>query len=80
MWPIDQSQKLQLKEVKSIINRNLIRNNGIILVDDVLNQTPKEMGDINNKLGKSDLSIPYLLENKYVIIFDGYQHILRRKT
>ena len=79
MWPIKPTEELQLREAKKIVELNILTKNGLILIDDVLNGTPKEQGDLNNKLGKSTLSIPYLLDNGYMIVYEGYQYILKRK-
>jgi hypothetical protein len=78
MWPIEYTCNLQLKEAEIIVRRNLLKEGGIILIDDVLNGTPRDMGDFNNKLGKSENAIPYLLESGFKIIFDGYQYILSK--
>lgn len=78
MWPIEPTLKLQLEEAKIIVERNLLNSDGILLIDDVLNGTPKELGDKNNQYGKSDLSLEYLKNNNFKIIFEGYQYILER--
>ena len=77
MTPIEPTALLQLDEVKIVVKRNLLSPNGLILIDDVKNQTPKKFGD-KSGLGKSKYSIPYLLEHWYEIIMDEYQVILRR--
>jgi len=79
MWPIESTCNLQLKEAEIIVRRNLLKDGGLLLIDDVLNGTPREMGDLNNKLGKSETSMPYLLNNGYEIVYEGYQYILNRK-
>ena len=79
MWPIDSTCSLQLREAQIIVERDLLKEGGIILIDDVLNGTPREMGDPNNRLGKSETSIPYLLNNGYETIYEGYQYILKKK-
>lgn len=79
MWPIEPTANLQLEEAMEIVRRNLLTDNGIILIDDVRNQTPKKFGELSD-LGKSKYAIPYLLMNGYEIIADGYQVILRRKV
>lgn len=79
MWPIEPTCNLQLLEVKLILGRDLLKKDGILLIDDVLNGTPRDMGDISNKFGKSEKSIPYLLENGFEKIFDGYQYIFVKK-
>lgn len=78
MTPINQTALLQLAEATLIVERNVLSDNGIILIDDVKNQTPKGFGEIDN-LAKSKYSIPYLLYHGYEIIVDGYQVIMRRK-
>lgn len=76
MWPIEFTCDLQLKEAEIIVSRNLLKEGGIILIDDVLNGTPRDMGDLDNKLGKSEKSIPYLESVGFKKIFEGYQYIL----
>lgn len=78
MTPIEPTAKLQLEESKIIIARDLLNTNGLILIDDVKNQTPKKFGD-TSELGKSKYSIDYFINNGYEIIFEGYQYILKRK-
>lgn len=77
MHPIIDSIKLQLKEVQVIKERNLMKPGGLILIDDVLNKTPRDFGDTTNTLGKSQESIPYLLANGFKTVFEGYQYILQ---
>jgi predicted O-methyltransferase YrrM len=79
MWPIDSTCSLQLREAQIIVERDLLKEGGILLIDDVLNGTPREMGDLNNSLGKSETSIPYLLNNGYETVYEGYQYILIKK-
>lgn len=79
MWPINETEELQLREAKKIVELDILTKDGLILIDDVLNGTPQEQGDKNNKFGKSTLSLPYLLENGYETVFEGYQYILKRK-
>ena len=77
MTPIEPTSNLQLDEVRIIVERDLLKPNGILLIDDVLNKTPKEHGDLSG-LGKSKYSIPFLLENGYKTIFKGYQYIFTK--
>jgi len=42
---------------KIIVEKNLLTPNGILLIDDVKNQTPKKFGDTSG-LGKSKYAIP----------------------
>ncbi len=78
MTPIEPTALLQLEEAKIIVERNLISNNGIILIDDVRNQTPKKFGDLSG-LGKSKYALPYLLDHGFEIIMNEYQVLLRKK-
>lgn len=77
MTPIEPTAQLQLKEAKIIVERNLIHPGGLILIDDVKNQTPKKYGD-DSGLGKSKYALPYLLENGFEIILNEYQVLLRK--
>lgn len=77
MWPIEPTAHLQLEEAKIIVERDLLSDNGILLIDDVRNQTPKKFGE-ESDLGKSKYAIPYLLEHGYEIVEDEYQVIMRK--
>lgn len=77
MTPIEPTARLQLEEARIIVERNLIAPHGIILIDDVRNQTPKQFGETSD-LGKSKYSIPYLLAHGFEIVEDEYQVILKR--
>jgi len=79
MHPIEPTIELQLTESEIIVKRNLLNTNGLILIDDVLNGTQKEFGNLQNTLGKSEKSIPYLLQNGFKTVFEGYQYILKKK-
>jgi hypothetical protein len=76
---IPDTQVLQLEEAKVIVRKNLMVEGGIILIDDVKNQTIKQYHGDTSDLGKSKLSLPYLLNNGFEVIFDGYQVILQKK-
>ena len=78
MTPIEPTALLQLEEAQIIVRRNLISQNGIILIDDVKNSTPKKFGEASD-LGKSKYSLPYLLNNGFEIVADEYQVILKKK-
>ena len=60
---------LHLKDIETIINKNLMSDNGIILIDDVGHDT------IN---GKGKYSIPFLLKNNYKMIIHEYQVLLMK--
>jgi len=76
--PINLTALQQLHEAQTIVERDLISPNGIILIDDVRNQTPKKFGE-ESDLGKAKFSIPYLLDHGFEILEDEYQVILRKK-
>lgn len=78
MTPIEPIALLQLEEAKVIVERNLMSENGIIIIDDVKNQTPKEYGEESN-LGKAKYSLPYFLEHGFEIVQDEYQVIIKKK-
>jgi len=78
MWPIQPTCELQLKEVQKITERGLLKDGGLLLIDDVLNGTPRELGDSINKFGKSEKSIPYLMNNGFDLMFEGYQYVFRK--
>lgn len=77
MTPIEPTALLQLEEAIVIIEKDLLAPYGVILIDDVRNQTPKQYGEVSD-LGKAKYSIPYFLEHGFEIIADEYQVILRK--
>jgi hypothetical protein len=79
MHPIEPSEDLQLAEAQVIVEKNLLNADGLILIDDVLNGTPREQGNLTNTLGKSTKSIPYLLNNGFKTVYEGYQYILKKE-
>lgn len=80
MWPIEPTSELQLSECKVIVERDLLKPGGLLLIDDVLNKTPRELGDPDNLLGKSKYSMGYLLDSgMFDLCFDGYQYLLKKK-
>lgn len=79
MTPIEPSALLQFEEVKVIVERNLLAKDGLILLDDVKNRTPREFGEMSD-LGKSKYSLPFLLQQGFEVIVDEYQVILRKSN
>ena len=77
MTPIEPTAELHLREAKIIVERNVLSDNGLILIDDVRNCTPKLNGEISD-YGKAKYSIPYFVENGYEIVMDEYQVILQK--
>jgi hypothetical protein len=78
MTPIEDTAQLHLREAKIVVNKNVLADDGIILIDDVRSCVPKEAGETSD-YGKAKYSIPYFLENGYEIIMDEYQVILKKK-
>ena len=78
MTPIETSALLQLEEVKVIVERDLLAKDGLILLDDVKNRTPKQFGE-SSDLGKSKYALPFLLQHGFEVIMDEYQVILRKQ-
>ena len=67
-----------MREAKIIVEKDLLSDNGIILIDDVKSVVPKKFGE-KSDLGKAKYSIEYFLENGYEILMEGYQYILKKK-
>ncbi len=78
MTPIEETAHLHLREAKIIVERNLINTDGLILIDDVRNPTPKNAGEPSN-YGKAKYSIPFLLQNGFKPLINEYQVILKKK-
>lgn len=77
MTSIEPTVLLQLEKAIVIVKHNLLSAHGIVLIDDVRNQTPKQFGETSD-LGKAKYSIPYFLEHGFEIIADEYQVILKK--
>lgn len=77
MTPIEPTAQLHLREAKIIVERNILKDDGLILIDDVRNCCPKENGETSD-YGKAKYSIPYFLENGYKIVVDEYQVVLQK--
>lgn len=78
MTPIEYTAQLQLREAKIIVERDLIKENGIVLIDDVRNVQAQRQ-DEKSEYGKAKYSIPYFLENGFYIAMDEYQVVLRKE-
>lgn len=79
MHPIEPTARMQLAEAQVVVERNLISPYGIILIDDIRNQTPKKFGD-TSELGKGKYAIPYLLAHGFELVINEYQVLLKRKS
>jgi len=74
--PIEPTAQLHLRESKILVEKNLISENGLILIDDVRNPQSKKQDD--SEYGKAKYSIPYLQENGFSIIMDEYQIVMEK--
>ncbi len=72
--------KLQLREAKLIVSKNILKDDGLILIDDVKNPAMIINNVSSDVFGKSKYSIPYLIDNGYEYVMDEYQVILRKST
>jgi hypothetical protein len=67
----EEGANLHLKDAKTIVGRNLMSDNGIILIDDV--NLP------SNLVSKGKYSIPFLLQNGYCqVLPNNYQAVLQK--
>ena len=74
----EETALLHLREAKLLIEHQIIKDDGIILIDDVRNPAMVLKFKENNKYGKSKYAIPFFLENGYEIIIDEYQVVLKK--
>lgn len=74
----ENTAQLHLREAKLVVEKNILKDDGIILIDDVRNPYMLEKKITNNSYGKSKYAIPYLLENGYNIVVDEYQVIMKK--
>ena len=75
----EETAKLHKREIDIIIKKNLLSDNGLILIDDVKNPWMLINTDETSVLGKSKYSVPLLLNNGYKLIMDEYQMILKKE-
>jgi len=75
----EETALLHLREAKLIIKYNILKDDGLILIDDVRNPYMLLNNITTNNLGKSKYALPYLLENGYEIMEDEYQVLLKKK-
>ncbi len=76
--PIEPTAELQLAEARLIVERDLVPLGGLVLIDDVRNQTPRAFGETSD-LGKAKYSLPFLLEHGFRLELDEYQCLLMRE-
>lgn len=73
----EKTAQLHLREAKIIVEKNILKDDGLLLIDDVKNPM-NEFSQQN--LGKSKYSIPYLLNNGFSYVVDEYQVILKKNN
>jgi hypothetical protein len=76
----ENTAKLHLREAEIIVKKNLLKNDGLILIDDVRNPHMILKKITDDHYGKSKYAIPYFLKNGYKIIMDEYQVILKKNN
>ena len=70
--------QLHLREAKLIIEKRIVKDSGLILIDDVRNPFMLLNNITTDKLGKSKYALPYFIKNNYEILHDEYQVILKK--
>ena len=81
MTPIEVTAKLHLEEAQLVVERQLVAPNGLILIDDVRNLTPKQYGEPRgDTYGKAKYSIDYFLSHGFTLVKSEYQFILRNNA
>jgi hypothetical protein len=79
MTPIESTAQLHLREAKIIVEKDIISDGGILLIDDVRSPLPKMTSNETSDYGKAKYSIPYLQENGFEIVIDEYQVLMIKK-
>ena len=77
MTPIEPTAKLHWEESKVILDRKLVNDGGILLIDDVRNPTSHAQQP-DNRYGKAKYSIPWFMGNGYTIVKDEYQVCMKK--
>lgn len=72
MWPLEPAATHQLEEARAVVETGVLSPDGLVLIDDVRNATPARLGDAS-PFAKAKYSLPYLLDNGFELVFDGYQ-------
>lgn len=78
MNPLEGTAKLQEENAKIIIERELVKIGGFILIDDTKNPVPIVQFGEKSRYGKAKYSIGVYLANGFEIIMNEYQTILIR--
>jgi hypothetical protein len=78
-WPVEPTATDNLNQSKTVIERQLLRDGGKILMDDTNCTVPAEYG-MPCPLGRARYSLPYFLTNGFEIELQKYQTLLRRKN
>jgi hypothetical protein len=78
MTPIGPTSELQLREAKIIIERNLLNENGLILIDDIMSPATFYANEFH-PWGKAKESLPYFFTHGFELVMAEYQYILQKK-
>ena len=78
--PVEPTAQLHLREAMIIVKNNILRNNGLILIDDVKNIASIRDANETSLLGKAKYSIPFFLKNGYILALNEYQVVLKKST
>jgi len=78
MSPLEPTARLQEENAKIIVERELIKIDGFILIDDTKNPVPIVQFGERSRYGKAKYSIGIYLANGFEIIYNEYQTVLKR--
>lgn len=79
MTPIEYTAQLHLREAKLIVEKDILNDGGLLLIDDVRSPVPKITSGEESDYGKAKYSISYLQENGFEIVMDEYQVVMLKK-
>ena len=70
------TMELQFLEAQIVVNKSLVADGGLILIDDVFRPNKYRAQFYRNK---SELSLPFYLQNGFELVYSNYQTLLRKK-
>jgi predicted O-methyltransferase YrrM len=75
----EEGARLHFEDAQKIVEKNLIKPGGFVLIDDVRSPNFIHMAGKSWILGKGKYSIPFFLQNGFEIVMDEYQMLLRKR-
>ena len=78
LHPLEPTAQLHLEEAKIIVEKEIVKLGGFILIDDTKNPVPIVQFGEKSRYGKAKYSIGHYLANGFEIIMNEYQTILKR--